>query len=185
MHRVLKNRQRDLTLICENIHDPHNVSAIFRSCDAVGIDTLHLLYTIESFPKIGKKSSGSAKKWVEIVRHKDPKALQDHLKSKGFTIYATYLTADAKSIYKTDLNGPSAILVGNEHRGVSEEALRIADEIIYIPMLGMVESLNVSVAAAIILYEACRQRLETGRYPANSDEDEWVLNKLNIWQKRN
>ena len=71
MKEVLRNRQLDLTVVCENIHDPHNVSAILRSCDAVGITNIHLLYTIESFPTLGKKSSASAKKWIEIIRHRD------------------------------------------------------------------------------------------------------------------
>jgi len=185
MRKVLSNRQRDLTVVCENIHDPHNVSAILRSCDAVGVDIVHLLYTIEAFPELGKKSSASAKKWIEIKKYKEPATLHETLKKKGFTIYATHISETAKSIFDIDWTLSSAIVVGNEHRGVSEEVLEIADETIYIPMFGMVESLNVSVATAVILYEACRQRISKGMYPANSTTDKWFKEKLKAWVDRN
>ncbi len=184
MAEVLSNRQRDLTVVCENIHDPHNVSAIFRSCDAVGISDLHLMYTTEPFPKLGKKSSASAKKWIEVQRHRDYRDLKEDLHSRGLTIYATHVSSGAKSIYETDWTKPSAILMGNEHRGVSDEALAIADVEITIPMLGMVESLNVSVATAVILFEALRQRRAGGNYPARPETDEWLREKLEKWVDR-
>jgi tRNA (guanosine-2'-O-)-methyltransferase len=181
---VLKNRQRNLTVILENIHDPHNVSAIFRTCEAVGIDKIHLLYTIESFPRIGKKSSGSAKKWIEIVKHKNHFSLSDVLKADGFKILATHLSHSTKSLYELDLTHPTAILFGNEHRGVSEEVLQIVDGVIYIPMFGMVESLNVSVAAAVVLFEACRQRLKNNLYPYQDNTKQWIDSKLHLWTKK-
>ncbi len=180
LKKVLQNRQRDLTIVCENIHDPHNVSAVLRSCDAVGVYQVFLLYTNEQFPKLGRKSSASANKWIDLKRYKNYDKVREALKRKGMNIYATYIDASAKSIYDIDWTLPSAIMVGNEHRGVSRECLNIADDLIYIPMLGMVESLNVSVATAVILYEACRQRILQNNYPANNDQT-WLEEKLQQW----
>ena len=161
---TLKRRQFDLMVVLENIHDPHNVSAIFRTCDAVGIPKVSLVYTIEKFPKIGKKSSASAFKWVEREKYNSIENCYSELRKDGFKIYASSISEDSRSIYELDLSQKVAIVLGNEHRGVSNEASHLADERIMIPMFGMVQSLNVSVAAAIILYEAARQRIIKGKY---------------------
>ena len=183
MREVLLNRQSDLTVVCENIHDPHNVSAVLRSCDAIGISTVHLLYTDESFPKLGRKSSASAKKWIQFVKHKNHTSLKNHLKQENLIIYATSINSASINIYDIDWTKPSAIIMGNEHRGVSKEILEIADQKIFIPMFGMVESLNVSVATAVILYEICRQRILSGNYDHNH-EDDWVKEQYNLWIKK-
>jgi tRNA (guanosine-2'-O-)-methyltransferase len=180
MTQVLNFRQSDLTVVCENIHDPHNVSAILRSCDAVGIPAVHLLYTSEKFPKLGRKSSASANKWIEIKKHKKHQELKQVLQELQMVIYATSLDSSAGNIYEIDWTKPSAIILGNEHRGVSDEALQIADQKIAIPMFGMVESLNVSVAAAVILYEVCRQRMQAGRYRIKKEEY-WIKQHLERW----
>jgi tRNA (guanosine-2'-O-)-methyltransferase len=177
----IMNRQPDLTLVCENISDSHNVSAIFRTCDSVGIPNVDLLYNIEPFPEIGHKTSGTASKWVNSRKYTDYDKIQHDLKSSGFTIYATHLTETSTPFYDIDWTKPSAIIMGNEHRGVSDEALKIADEIICIPMFGMVQSLNVSVASAIILYEALRQRLKNENYPNPHLSDMWQNNMLDNW----
>jgi tRNA (guanosine-2'-O-)-methyltransferase len=182
IREVLLKRQRDLTVVCENIHDPHNVSAILRSCDAVGIPIVHLLYTNEAFPKLGRKSSASAKKWIQFVKHKNHNSLKNRLKQENFIIYATSINSTSKNIYDIDWTKPSAIIMGNEHRGVSKEILEIADQKIFIPMFGMVKSLNVSVATAVILYEICRQRILAGNYDGNY-EDKWVKEQYNLWTK--
>lgn len=184
IQQVLRNRQLDLTVVCENIHDPHNVSAILRTCDAVGIAKVHLLYPEHQFPQLGKKSSASAKKWVETQAHTDARSLREYLKKAGFTIFATHLSERATSLYELDWTRPAAIIVGNEHEGVSEEALSIADQTVYIPMFGMVESLNVSVATAVILYEAARQRLQRNRYPHPGIPADWLENKIAEWKKK-
>ncbi len=184
IRRVLQHRQPDLTVVCENIHDPHNVSAILRTCDATGVLQVYLLYTEEAFPELGKKSSASARKWVDTVPFRNSTALKRHLKDKGFRIYATHLGHRSTSIYDVDWTRPSAIIVGNEHRGVSEEALAMADQNVYIPMFGMVESLNVSVATAVMLYEAVRQRLQKGRYPNPDWPPEWIETMLQDWLNR-
>lgn len=182
MKRILNFQQTDLTVVCENIHDPHNVSAILRSCDAVGVNAIHLLYTNESFPKLGKKSSASAKKWLEFKRYRDHQELRAALKDQKMTIYATYIDDSAKNIFEVDWTQPSAIIMGNEHRGVSPEALAIADQMIFIPMFGMIESLNVSMATAVTLYEACRQRLLKQKYQ-QPKEPKWIEERLNRWTK--
>ncbi len=161
---IISARQFDLTLVLENIHDPHNVSAILRSCDAVGINKVHLVYTIEKFPKLGRKSSASAVKWVEREKHKDIVSCYSHLRQNDFHILASTLSQDAIRLYEIDFTNKIAIVIGNEHRGISSEASELASQKFLIPMKGMVQSLNVSVAAAVILYEAFRQRLQKGFY---------------------
>ncbi|MDE3057963.1 MAG: RNA methyltransferase [Bacteroidota bacterium] len=161
---VLSRRQPDLTIVMENIHDPHNVSAMFRSADAVGIAQVQLLYTKEKFPKIGKKSSSSANKWVEQRKFASVEECYTQLRKEGFFILATRLDEQAYSIYSYDLASPIALVFGNEHSGVSEEAAALADAKVMIPMVGMIQSLNVSVACGVCLFEALRQRLQAGKY---------------------
>lgn len=184
MIRVLKNRQSDLTVVCENIHDPHNVGAIFRSCEAVGVEEIGLLYSNEIFPEIGSNASASAKKWLETKSFKNTSELQQHLKQRGETIYATHLDPEAKSIFEVDWTQPAAIIMGNEHLGVSEDILSIADSTIYIPMFGMIQSLNVSVATAVILYEACRQRINAALYPHPLRTPEQLSAALEKWKEK-
>lgn len=159
---VLAHRQPDLTLVMENIHDPHNVSAVLRSCDAVGVTRVELLYTVEKFPRIGKKSSSSANKWLERRRHTSVDECYATLRAEGFTVLATHLGTSSVSLYSLDLTRRVALVFGNEHRGVSEEAAAKADANFQIPMVGMIQSLNVSVACAVSLYEVLRQRLAAG-----------------------
>lgn len=162
MARVLCARQDNLTLILANIHDPHNVSAIYRSCDAFGVSSVRLYYTTTVFPHLGSKTSASARKWVDSVRCANIAELQKSC--DGFQILATSFSADAKSLWNWDFLQPTAVILGNEHAGVDEELLKMADGKLYIPMFGMVQSFNVSVAAAIILAEAARQRKAAGWY---------------------
>jgi tRNA (guanosine-2'-O-)-methyltransferase len=181
---VLKARQNSLSVVLENIHDPHNVSAIFRTCDAVGVPKISLVYDLDQFPKIGKKSSASALKWVEKERYKSIKECYDSLRENGFKIYASALSESAKNLYELDLTEKVSIVLGNEHRGVSEQAAELADEKFLIPMYGMVQSLNVSVAAAVILYEAMRQRYEKGMYNKSDKNDKELESLIEKWSKR-
>lgn len=181
---VLRHRQPDLTVVIENVHDPHNVSAILRSCDAAGVMEVQLVYTIEGFPKIGKKSSASAGKWVDRREYGSIQECYSALRKRGFRIYATRLTEDAKSLYDVDLTKKVAIVVGNEHRGVSSEAAAEADGTIQIPMFGMIQSLNVSVASAIMLYEAVRQRLRKGHYRRSKFSKKKLEELMEEWMRR-
>ncbi|MDR3073220.1 MAG: RNA methyltransferase [Deltaproteobacteria bacterium] len=184
IRRVLALRQHDLALVMANIHDPHNVSAIYRSCDAFGVPAVHLYYTKTAFPHLGEKSSASARKWVESVRHATAESLREQLRAKGMRIYATSCAPTAKPVGDCDLVGPSAVIMGNEHSGVDPELLPLADEELYIPMYGMIQSFNVSVAAALILGEAARQRALAGRYASPGCPEEELEKRVADWLKK-
>ncbi len=181
---VIERRQRDLRLIVANIHDPHNVSAILRSCDAFGVNAVDLYYTDTMFPNLGKKSSASAKKWVEQKRHADPAALIGGLRGRGYQILSTGFSERAKPLMDWDLTLPTAIMLGNEHRGVDPELDALVPDQIFIPMMGMVQSLNVSVAAAVILYEAFRQRRAAGLYDTPSYSEEEMEAMAEAWCRK-
>jgi tRNA (guanosine-2'-O-)-methyltransferase len=160
--RLVQNRQRDIVLVLEDIHDPHNAEAAFRTCDAFGIQTAHIIF--EQQPpfnprKVGKSTSSSANKWLDFVIHRSTQDAIDLLKSEGYTLIATTLRDDAVSIYDADFSdGKWAIWIGNEHRGLSDRAQVQCDIALKIPMMGMVQSLNLSVTAALAMYEVTRQR---------------------------
>jgi len=181
---VLKARQKSLHIILENIHDSHNVSAIFRTCDAVGVPKVSLVYTVDTFPKIGKKSSASAFKWIGTDKYRTINDCYRTLRKQGFKIYASAIMENAKNLYNLDFSQKSAIILGNEHCGISDEALEFADERFYIPMKGMVQSLNVSVAAAIILYEALRQRTLKELYEKSEYSSKELEEKINDWSRK-
>lgn len=170
--KVLACRQPTLTVLAENVHKPHNLSAILRSCDAVGISTVHAVYPTGGLATYSA-TSASAEKWVDVVVHETVSAAVSELHAHGMRVYAAHFSPEAVDYREVDLTLPSAILLGNERHGVTEEAAALADAHIVIPMLGMVPSLNVSVAAAVILFEAQRQRLAAGLYgaPQLSEEE--------------
>lgn len=184
LRSAIEKMQPDLHLVLENVHDPHNVSAVLRTCDAVGVGTIHLVYTYEEFPKIGKDSSASAWKWADLRQYTDIRECYSYLREQGCSIYATDLTTDARNLYDLDLAGPVALVFGNEHRGVSTEASELADGNLLIPMVGLIQSLNISVACAVTLYEALRQRQERGMYQSSARSDAEVTAKLDDWARR-
>jgi len=181
LRSVLKNRQIDLKVILEDIHDPHNVNAIYRSCEAIGVMDVILLYIKEEFPDIKFNSSGSACKWIDLYKFEDPNDVIPKLKNEGYQIYSLVLDENAKSIYNIDWTKPSVIIVGNEHGGISDKTQKLSTDNLYIPMNGVVESLNVSVATAVTLYEASRQRKLSGKYPNKNIDPKWIEEKLNKW----
>ncbi len=181
---VLSHRQPDLTLVLANIHDPHNVSAIYRSCDAFGVSRVNLYYTNTPFPVLGRKTSASARKWVESVRHKDSATLMENLRGQGMQVLATSCSPTARPLREWDFTKPTAIIMGNEHSGVEQDLLEQADGELYIPMYGMIQSFNVSVAAAIILSEAARQRGDAGMYDAPHMEAAALEEKLQEWLEK-
>lgn len=160
---MLARRQPDVAVVVENVHDPHNVSAVLRSCDATGVPTAYLLYSVEEPPPLSKGVSASANRWLDVHRVASVPECYDALRARGLNIYATSLSEDAVELYDLDLTRPCAFVFGNESRGVSDEALEQADARLRIPMAGMVDSLNISVACAVILYEMFRQRQAAGR----------------------
>lgn len=170
---VLSRRQKDVTLVMDNIWDPHNVSAILRSCDAFGLHRIHLYYTTEKWPDLGKKSSASAKKWVERERHDDAAKMLAQFRKDGVQVIRTGFSETAKPLHAFDFTIPTAVILSNEHRGAAPELVEQVEQELYIPMQGMVQSLNVSVAAAVILYEMFSQRRRAGLLdsPAFSPEE--------------
>ena len=161
---ILNKRQPDLTVVLDNVHKPHNLAAIIRSCDAVGISDIHGISSNEQKVGVNLKSASGSNHWVNLhIHHSIPNVISE-LKQSGFSIYAANDSAKAIDYRKVDYTKPSVIVLGAELDGISPETLNMVDEEIKIPMQGMVESLNVSVANAVILFEAQRQRLQAGLY---------------------
>lgn len=169
---LAKRRQGNLTVILENVHDTHNVGAVLRSCDAVGIAEIFLLLTKgsskDNFFTLGKRTSMGARKWVDVHYYNDPIKCFEAVRNKYQTILAACIDDSSESIYDFNLTGSIALLFGNEKEGLSEEALRHANRKFFIPQMGMVQSLNISVACAVSLYESLRQRSEEGLYDNNT-----------------
>jgi rRNA methylases len=162
---VLNKRQNDLTVVLENVFDPHNISAVMRTCDAVGIQEIYVLNTkIPRHKKWGAKSSSSAAKWLTIHQFTDAQACFEALRQKYQRILTTHLSSDAVNLYDIDFTGAIALVFGNEHSGVSDEIRAMADGNFIIPQVGIIRSLNISVACAVTLYEAHRQKRLAGHY---------------------
>lgn len=160
---MLATRQPDLTVCLEQVHKPHNVSAIIRTADAVGVHQVHAVWPTTRMRTLVSSAAGS-NSWVNVKTHRTIGEAVGHLKSQGMQILATNLSARAVDFRDIDYTRPTCILLGQEKSGISEEALQLADRDIIIPMIGMVQSLNVSVASALILYEAQRQRQNADMY---------------------
>ncbi len=168
---VAAHRQPDLAVVLENIHDAHNVGAVLRTCDSVGVQSVFLLNT-EDIPLknmvLGKRTSSGTRKWLDIRLFRDREACFAHLRKHYQFIFATHLAADAVSLYDLDLTRSMALVFGNEHSGISDETLRLCDGNFAIPQFGFAQSLNISVSCAVTLYEALRQRLRAGMYGPNT-----------------
>jgi tRNA (guanosine-2'-O-)-methyltransferase len=183
IHQLAQNRQFDLTVILENVDDPHNVGAVLRSCDSVGIREIFVLYTRPGLQnhklELGKRSSAGSRKWIDVYLYREVEACMEHVRRNYAQVYATHLAHDAKSLYELNLAQSAALLFGNEADGLSELALSHADGNFVIPQMGMAQSLNVSVACAVSLYEAFRQRNNLGWYgtgnPASSEQQSNLL----------
>ena len=177
MRRVLERRQDDLCVVIENVHDPHNASAILRTCDAMGVGSVVLLYTEEVFPDISSGVSGYTRKWTSLRHFDDAAVCLATLRSEGFRVLATHLAPDTPAHTGIDWTAATAVVFGNEQRGCSPDVIAAADGAVQVPMLGMAESLNVSVAAGVILAEARRQRQRAGMYRPH-----WSRAKDAIWR---
>lgn len=162
---VLNKRQPDLTVVLENVFDPHNISAVMRTCDAVGIQDIYILNNkIPPHRKWGAKSSSSAAKWLTIHQFTSAVECFDELRKHYKKIYTTHLSTDAVSLHQLNLTEPVALVFGNEHSGVSEEIIAMGDGNFIIPQVGIIKSLNISVACAVTLYEAFRQKNNAGHF---------------------
>lgn len=190
IRQVIQYTQPDLTVVLENIFDPLNISAVMRTCDAVGIREIFVVYTKEYLDKrglkLGKKSSGGVFKWIDVYVFEDLEECFRRVRERYGSILATHLREGGETLshYDLDLTQSTALLFGNEDEGVTPEALAMADGNFVIPMSGFVESLNISVACAVTLFEARRQRAQLGFYDKNprlSPEQQDQL--YNRWEK--
>lgn len=162
---VLNHRQPDLTVVLENVFDPHNVSAVMRTCDAVGIQDVYILNNrIPPHKKWGYRSSSTAAEWLTIHQFTDAERCFEEIRKRYEKVYATHLSNEAVDLYSLDLTQSVALVFGNETFGVSEEIRRFSDGDFIIPQVGIIKSLNISVACAVTLYEAFRQKNAKGHY---------------------
>jgi len=180
MQTVLDRRQPDMTVIMAGVHKEHNLSAVLRTADAVGVLEVHAMGA-HSVPALKRTAHAGVGKRVQL-RH-EPRIADgcEKLRQAGFRILATALTPQALDFRELDYTGPFALMLGAELEGVPEEGLAQADAIITIPMMGLSDSLNVSVAAAVILYEAQRQRLQAGLYATRRLQPEVCAQLLFEW----
>ncbi|MCS7036561.1 MAG: RNA methyltransferase [Saprospiraceae bacterium] len=188
IREVIRRSQPDLTVVLENVHDPLNISAVMRSCDAVGVREIFVVYTERFLQqrhlKLGKKTSGGAFKWIDVYVFEDLGECFRRVRERYGRILSTHLGEQSVSLYDLDLTQPAALVFGNEDDGLSPEAVAMADGNFIIPHAGFTESLNVSVACAVSLFEARRQRALAGYYddkPRLSPEQQESL--FQRWRK--
>ena len=178
LESVLSKRQNDITVVLENVFDPHNISAVMRTCDAIGVQEIYVLNTkIPRHKKWGARSSSSAAKWLTVYQFENAEECFTELRKKYSKILTTHLSSDAVNLYDINFTGSIALVFGNEHSGVSEEIRQLADGNFIIPQSGIIRSLNISVACAVTLYEAYRQKNLAGHYDQPKLNGE-VLNEL-------
>ena len=179
--RVLSLRQPDLRVVLEEVTNPHNASAVLRTCDAAGVMHIDIIGSSADPLPINQAITTRADKWLDFHFHATIKACLTELKKQGFKIAATHLGPEAVFHTQVDLAQPIAVVFGSESEGISLEALRLADYKIKIPMFGMVQSLNLSVSAGIILYEALRQRLSRGLFEGRRMSPQEFEDYLDKW----
>ncbi len=161
---VLDRRMADLTVLLEAVDKPHNLSAILRSCDAVGVLEAHVV-SLRGRPRTFNSTAQGSQKWVPLRPHDQVEEALAGLTQRGFRLYGTHLGGNAVDYRQCDFTGPTAFVLGAEKWGLSPAAAATVDQALFIPMGGMVQSLNVSVAGAVLLFEALRQRQTAGLVP--------------------
>lgn len=175
MQCVIDHRQPDVAILLENVHDKHNIGAVLRTCDSVGITDVYVLYTMEGLSadyfKAGQKASSGAIKWVRLHFFSDRERCFAVLRKRYDYLCGTHLGAASKSLYELNLTGSVLLAFGNEHAGLTPESLSLLDGNFTIPQFGMVQSLNISVACAVTLYEVARQRIAADLYPRTDSPD--------------
>ncbi|HSU27097.1 MAG TPA: RNA methyltransferase, partial [Chitinophagaceae bacterium] len=168
----------------ENVFDPHNISAVMRTCDAAGIQDIYILNTkIPPHKKWGARSSSSAAAWLTIHPFDNAEECFHALRKSYSTILTTHLSSDAVFLHDIDLTQRMALVFGNEHEGVSEEIRKLGDGNFVIPQVGIIQSLNISVACAVTLYEAYRQKSKAGHYDKKSLDEGRMNELLKEWSR--
>ena len=179
---VLSKRQNDITVVLENVFDPHNISAVMRTCDAIGIQDIFILNNkIPKHKKWGSRSSSSASKWLSIHQYADAAECFAELRKRYSKILTTDLSSDAVFLHQINFTESIALVFGNEHSGVSDEIRAMADGNFIIPQVGIIKSLNISVACAVTLYEAMRQKKIAGHYNQTKLGNEQLNHLLDEW----
>ena len=169
--KTVSQRQLDMTVVLENVFDPHNIGAVMRSCEAVGISEIFVIQTIPHETAdlskeigVGKHASSGVRKWVSANFYDNLDNCINDVRAKYKRLFTTAIHVDSVSLYKLDLTEPFALVFGNEADGISAEMKSKCDGNFVIPMFGLVESLNISVACSVSIFEAMRQRIEKGKY---------------------
>jgi len=163
INTMLDKRQPDLTVCMEGLHKAHNLAAVVRTCDAIGISDVHAVWKSDEAEVRGGSAAGS-QNWIDVHNYNKTLDAITALKAQGMQVLVTNLSDTAVDFREIDYTKPTAIILGQEKFGASMAALELADQDIVIPMVGMVQSLNVSVACSVVLYEAQRQRQLAGMY---------------------
>ena len=180
---VLEKRQPDLTVVLENVFDPHNISAVMRTCDAVGVQEVYIITNkIPRHKKWGARSSSSAAKWLTVHQFESAEECFAELRKKYSKILTTHLSSDAVNLYEVNMTEPIALVFGNEHSGVSDDIRALADGNFIIPQAGIIQSLNISVACAVTLYEAYRQKSLAGHYNRDNMDNAMKQELLKQWE---
>ncbi|XQW85221.1 tRNA (guanosine(18)-2'-O)-methyltransferase TrmH [Thalassotalea piscium] len=171
INAMLDHRQPDLTVCMEGVHKTHNLAAVVRTADAIGVSDVHAIWKNEQMRVSGGSAAGS-QNWIDVHNYSKTEDAITQLKAQNMQVLVTNLSDTAVDFREIDYTKPTAIILGQEKFGASEIALEMADQDIIIPMVGMVQSLNVSVACSVVLYEAQRQRHLAGLYnqPRISEE---------------
>ena len=153
-----------------------------RSCDAVGVQEIYVLNTkIPRHKKWGAKSSSSAAKWLTVHQFENAEECFAQIRKKYSIVLTTHLSSDAVSLYELNLTKSVALVFGNEHSGVSDEIIAMADGNFIIPQMGIIQSLNISVACAVSLYEAFRQKQKAGHYDQRKLAETEYMDLFNEW----
>ncbi len=183
IQQVLDKRQNDITVILENVHNPHNISAIMRTCDAVGIQDIFIITTTEAPQKFwGRRSNAGAAGWMTIHQFTDVYSCIKEVRLRHQKIITTSLVAGSKTVFDIDFTSNLAIAFGNEAHGISAELMLHADDNYVIPQVGIIPSLNVSVSCAVSLYEALRQKSMAGHYNSPKISEDQFNNLSEKWK---
>lgn len=179
--RVAKERTRYITVVLEDIFQPHNASAVLRSCDVFGIQDVHIIENKNEY-KVNPDVALGSSKWLSLHKYNEGEfntpACIENLKNRGYRIVATTPHRDDITIHQLDLNrGKIALLFGTEYKGLTDEAISMADEYVMIPMFGFTESLNISVSAAIFLYQLTH-RMRSAEIPWQLSREEELSLKI-------
>jgi tRNA (guanosine-2'-O-)-methyltransferase len=182
IQQVLDKRQDDIAVILENVHNPHNISAIMRTCDAVGIQDIFIITNTIAPQKFwGRRSNAGAAGWMTIHQYTDVPSCIGEVRKRHSKIITTSLVQGAKTVFDIDFTENLAIVFGNEASGISSELMSFADDNFVIPQVGIIPSLNVSVSCAVSLYEALRQKSLAGHYNSPKISDVQLKNLSDKW----